>query len=110
MGTELEGMIRPLVFHCIAGLNNLGILFDGKLASCSNVSREFIEGDLRKERIKTVWENRYIRFRDFEWKRIGECTACDQWDFCHGGPMHKRQGSGEMQECLLWQYRRAACG
>jgi len=90
LGTDLEGTVRPFIFHCIAGLNNLGILFDGKLGSCSNIPREFIEGDLRTDRIKDVWENRYRRYRDFGWKRVGDCAECDQWDYCHGGPMHRR--------------------
>jgi radical SAM protein with 4Fe4S-binding SPASM domain len=88
LGKELEGTVRPFIFHCIAGINNLGILYDGKLASCSNISREFIEGDLRIENIKDVWENRYQRYRNFEWKKTGLCVDCAEWDYCHGGPMH----------------------
>jgi radical SAM protein with 4Fe4S-binding SPASM domain len=92
LGKEYEGLVRPFIFHCIAGINNLGILYDGKLASCSNIPREFIEGDLRHERIKDVWENRYQRYRDPEWKRTGICAGCSEWDFCHGGPMHLQRG------------------
>lgn len=90
LGTEIEGTLRPFIFHCIAGINNLGILYDGKLAACNNIPRDFIEGDLRKERIKTVWEMKYQRYRNFEWKKVGQCANCDQWDYCHGGPMHLR--------------------
>ncbi len=99
-GCELEGTIRPFIFHCIAGINNLGILFDGKLASCSNISRDFIEGDFRKERIKEVWENRYRRYRDFEWKKTSECVNCDQWNYCQGGPMHLRLSNRKMIDCI----------
>jgi radical SAM protein with 4Fe4S-binding SPASM domain len=88
LGMELEGAVRPFIFHCIAGITNLGILHDGKLASCSNISRQFIEGDCRKEQIKMVWDTRYQRYRDFAWKRTGDCARCDQWCYCHGGPMH----------------------
>lgn len=101
LGTELEGQLRPFIFHCIAGLNNLGILYDGKLASCSNISREFTQGDLRVDDIKDIWEKRYQPFRDHEWKRTGECTDCNQWKYCHGGPMHKRTPSGEMINCIF---------
>jgi radical SAM protein with 4Fe4S-binding SPASM domain len=90
LGKELEGTVRPFIFHCIAGINNLGILYDGKLASCSNISREFIEGDLRKDNIKDVWESRYHKYRNFGWKRTDPCVTCEDWDFCHGGPMHKQ--------------------
>jgi len=106
LGTDLEGTVRPFIFHCIAGLNNLGILCDGKLGSCSNIPREFIEGDLRRDRIIEVWENRYRRYRDFEWKRTGECSQCDQWDFCHGGPMHKRLACGQVDHCLYLTARK----
>jgi radical SAM protein with 4Fe4S-binding SPASM domain len=101
MGRELEGRFRPMIFHCIAGIINLGILYDGKLASCSNIPREFIEGDLRTERIKTVWDTRYQRYREFEWKRTGECVECGEWEYCHGGPMHKRSQFGSVTHSVL---------
>lgn len=100
LGTELEGRVRPFIFHCIAGLNNLGILYDGKLGSCSNISREFIEGDLRAEQIKDVWENRYQRYRDREWMKTGECIDCDQWEYCHGGAMHMYSTDGNRLGCI----------
>ena len=87
-GKDLEGTFRPFIFHCIAGINNLGILYDGKIASCSNISRDFIEGDARVDNIKEIWDNGFARFRNREWKRVGKCTDCKDWDFCHGGPMH----------------------
>ncbi|MFC1648826.1 radical SAM protein [Nanoarchaeota archaeon] len=103
LGQELEGMIRPYIFHCIAGINNLGILFDGKIAACSNIPREegSIEGDLRKERIIDIWENRYQKHRNFDWKKQDECKTCSEWDYCHGGPMHKRLKDGKMTDCLF---------
>lgn len=100
LGTELEGRVRPFIFHCIAGLNNLGILYDGKLGSCSNISRDLIQGDLRSERIKDVWESRYKPFRKTEWRKTGPCKQCIEWDFCHGGPMHKRLSSRTLSDCL----------
>jgi len=100
LGKELEGMIRPFIFHCIAGITNLGILYDGKLAACNNISRDFTEGDLRKERIKDVWENRYQRYRNFDWKKVGICANCDQWEYCHGGPMHLRLPQGKIMYCI----------
>ncbi|MFA5967348.1 MAG: radical SAM protein [Patescibacteria group bacterium] len=104
LGCELEGTFRPYFFHCIAGLNNLGILHDGKLASCSNISREFVQGDLRQERIKDVWDNRYQKFRVFDWKKTGPCVDCSEWPYCHGGPMHKRKLDGELLECLYQRF------
>lgn len=101
MGKNLEGMFRPFIFHCIAGLNNLGLLYDGKIASCSNISREFIEGDLRRESIKEVWEKKYQRYRNPELRRKTECRFCDDWDFCHGGPMHLLKSAQVHSLCRL---------
>ncbi|MBR9691454.1 radical SAM protein [Candidatus Woesearchaeota archaeon] len=101
LGKDLEGLVRPFIFHCVAGINNLGMLYDGKLAACSNIPREFgFEGDLRKDRIKDVWDNKYQRYRNFEWKKTGDCQDCGEWDYCHGGPMHKRSINGSMTDCL----------
>ena len=101
LGKELEGLVRPFIFHCVAGINNLGILYDGKLAACSNIPREFgFEGDLRTDRIKDVWDNQYRGHRTFEWKKEGDCQGCGEWDYCHGGPLHKRSADGSMTDCL----------
>jgi len=100
LGIELEGKVRPYIWHCIAGINLLGILYDGSIASCSNIPREFVEGNVRTDDILEVWNNKYQRFRNFEWKKNGECINCDQWNFCQGGPMHKRQTTGHMLNCI----------
>jgi radical SAM protein with 4Fe4S-binding SPASM domain len=97
-GKELEGTFRPFVFHCIAGLNNLGILYDGKVASCSNIPRKFIEGDLRKEKIREIWNSRYQSYRNREWLKNNKCIDCGDWDYCHGGPMHLVHSD---KECYL---------
>lgn len=104
LGVELEGKVRPYIWHCIAGVNLLGILYDGSIASCSNISRDFIEGNVRTDDIFDVWQNRYHRFRNFDWKKNGDCIDCDQWDFCQGGPMHKRLLNGTMLNCIFKMY------
>ncbi|MBN2131470.1 MAG: radical SAM protein [Sedimentisphaerales bacterium] len=109
LGKELEGTLRPMIFHCIAGITNLGILYDGKLASCSNIPREFIEGDLRTESIKDVWENRYRRYRDPSWRRMGQCADCYEWDYCHGGPMHRCLPSGQTLHCIYHSLLPSTC-
>lgn len=87
-GKDLEGTFRPFIFHCIAGINNLGILYDGKLGSCSNIPREFIQGDLRNESIKQVWDTRYQQYRNRNWLKKRQCKDCEDWDYCHGGAFH----------------------
>jgi len=103
LGTELEGQVRPFIFHCIAGLNNLGILFDGKLGSCSNISRDFIQGDLRTDKIIEVWKRKYMQYREKNWLKRGVCQICKEWNYCHGGPMHKRLINGSLDSCVFLQ-------
>ncbi|MFC1682368.1 radical SAM protein [Nanoarchaeota archaeon] len=101
LGKDLEGLVRPFIFHCVAGINNLGILYDGKLAACSNIPREFgFEGDLKKDRIKDVWDNKYQRYRNLDWKKTEDCQSCGEWDYCHGGPMHKMKPDSSRTDCL----------
>ena len=100
LGRRLEGTVRPMIFHCIAGIVNLGILHDGKLAACSNISRSFVEGDLRQNRILDVWNDGYRRYRDSAWRHNGECASCDEWNFCHGGPMHAVTIAGRTHVCI----------
>lgn len=101
-GRDLEATFRPFIFHCVAGINNLGILYDGKIAACSNIPREFgFEGDLRAgDKIKDIWENKYQKYRNFDWKKTGECKTCEEWNYCHGGPMHKMKSDRTRTNCL----------
>lgn len=95
-GKELEGLIRPYIWHCIAGINTLGIHYDGSIAACNNINPFFLEGNIRNDNIKDVWEKRYERFRKYDWKKNGECLDCPDWDLCHGGDMHRRRPDGTM--------------
>jgi len=104
LGTELEGLVRPFIFHCIAGITNLGILYDGKLGGCNNIPREFVEGEIRTQRIVDVWEERYRRYRSLGCRKTGACAVCDEWKSCHGGPMHLRAADRGSYHCLHTLY------
>lgn len=104
LGIELEGKVRPYIWHCVAGINLLGIMYDGGIGSCSNIPRYYNQGNIRNDDVFEVWENRFYEFRNFEWKKNGDCVGCDQWEFCHGGPMHKRLSDGKMLNCIYKTY------
>jgi radical SAM protein with 4Fe4S-binding SPASM domain len=107
LGIDLEGRVRPYIWHCVAGINLLGILYDGSIASCSNIPRDFTEGNVRTDDILDVWKNRFEKYRNREWKKVGDCTDCDQWEYCQGGPMHKRLPDGTMLNCIFLKYSNA---
>ena len=103
-GKELEGLIRPYIWHCIAGITVMSILADGSIAACNNIPRHYIQGNIRTDNIRDVWENRYQPFREFDWKKNGVCSDCPDWYLCHGGDMHLRDENGNMiKECFFCQ-------
>ena len=99
-GFDYEGQVRPYIWKCLAGLNVLGILYDGSIAGCSNIERSYIQGNVKTDRIKDIWDTRYQKFRDTSLRKNGDCAECDQWEFCKGGPMHNRLPDGTMSHCV----------
>lgn len=99
-GKEIEGMIRPYLWHCIAGISMLGIMYDGAIGGCTNISRDFLEGNIKKDNITKVWNNKFQKYRHFDWKKTNECETCSEWNACDGGPMHYRLEDGGMVFCL----------
>ncbi len=88
LGVEFEGKVRDSLFFCPAGINVASILSNGDIGACPNLPRQFIQGNVRKDRFKDVWENGYGMMRELEWKRRGECIQCTWWEFCRGNSMH----------------------
>ena len=88
LGVEYEGKVRDNLFFCPAGINVASILSNGDIGVCPNLPRQFVQGNIRMDRFKDVWENGYRIMRDLEWKRCGACTQCTWWEFCRGNSMH----------------------
>jgi len=109
VGAAFEGRVRESMFFCGAGTRIASVLYDGKAATCLEVRREIgVQGDLRKERLKDVWERRYDWFRgDRSRFRKGPCVSCDQWDWCQGSSLHLREADGELIECIYHRQAQA---
>lgn len=89
VGDDYEGLVRPYLCQCRAGINIGGIRFDGKIGACPEISSYFDQGDILKERFSEVWNNKYQDFRDRSWTRkLGPCQYCDKFKICKGGAMH----------------------
>ncbi len=89
LGDAYEGLVRPYLCQCRAGINIGGIRYDGKIGACPEISQFFDQGDIKKERFSEVWNNRYQDFRDRSWSRkLGPCASCDKYNICHGGALH----------------------
>ena len=109
MGTELEGLARPYIWHCQAGIGTLGIWNDGTIGGCTDIDHGFGEGNVKTDLISDRWENGFQRYRDWSSRRNGVCVSCDQWDWCHGGGMHLRTSQNELLHCpyLIYQLARS---
>jgi radical SAM protein with 4Fe4S-binding SPASM domain len=88
LGTEFEGKVRDALYFCPAGINIASILCNGDIGACPNLPRQFVQGNIRKDRFRDVWETGYGNMRDLEWKHKGPCIGCKWWEFCRGNSMH----------------------
>ena len=90
LGLDYEKEVRKYYFFCRTGINVASILYNGDLFVCPNVPRipRLIQGNIRKDNFKDVWENKYKEFRDKDRTKCEECGKCEQWEFCQGGAFH----------------------
>ncbi|HMK46262.1 MAG TPA: radical SAM protein [Methanocella sp.] len=88
LGPDYEGRVRDHLFYCPAGINIASILHDGSIGACPNLPASLTQGNIRTDRFKDVWRNRFIQFRDFSWKKAGECIDCEWWPYCTGNSLH----------------------
>ncbi|RVU98294.1 SPASM domain-containing protein [Coriobacteriales bacterium OH1046] len=63
---------------------------NGDIGACLGIERrlETIQGNIRHERLRAVWEHRFELFRrDLSDSRT-ECRACEHVRFCRGDAHH----------------------
>jgi radical SAM protein with 4Fe4S-binding SPASM domain len=102
LGEEYEGAVRPYLCRCGAGVTIGGVLYDGRIGACPELSDAFVQGHIDADRFADVWEERYGVFRDRAWARRGPCASCDAFDICRGGAMHLYEGPGsEFSRCFF---------
>jgi len=101
LGNRFEGVVRPYLSQCRAGITTGGILCDGRIGACPELGEAWVQGDIRTERFKEVWNTRYQNLRDRSWTKKGDCGACDHYRQCRGGAMHLYDAPDrELLRCL----------
>lgn len=90
LGLKYEKEVRKHYFYCRTGINIASILFNGDLFVCPNVPRikNLIQGNIKVDNFKDVWENRYKEFRTKDRTKCKTCKKCKFWDYCLGGAYH----------------------
>ncbi|MGD2086397.1 MAG: radical SAM protein [Candidatus Aminicenantes bacterium] len=99
LGSKYEGIVRPYIWHCQAGISTLGIWHDGSIGGCTDIDHFFSEGNVRENSISKIWEDGFKVYRDWSARKNGECSTCNQWEWCHGGPFHLRTPNNDLLNC-----------
>lgn len=88
LGEEYEGLVRPYLCRCGAGVTIGGVMFDGRIGACPELPEAFSQGHVDEDRFEDVWNGRYGVFRDRSWAKRGPCAECGAFEACQGGAMH----------------------
>lgn len=91
---KYEEKVRPVRFFCHAGVNIASVLIDGSICACPNIDRDlFSQGNIYRDNLYEVWENKFQVFRNRSWAKKGTCSRCPQFKNCLGGGMHNWHSS-----------------
>ena len=90
LGLDYEKEVRKYYFYCRTCISIASILYNGDLFVCPNVPRikRFIQGNIRTDNFKDVWDNKYKEFRNKDRTKCEKCSKCEQWEYCLGGAFH----------------------
>lgn len=92
---EYEKEVRDHFFFCKAGIHIASVLADGSIAACPNLRKNFIQGNIYKDDLANVWNNRYQIYRNRQWTKTGKCASCRDYRYCEGSGMHLWNEHGE---------------
>jgi radical SAM protein with 4Fe4S-binding SPASM domain len=108
VGNRFEGIVRPFLAQCRAGITTGGIRANGSIGACPELGDGFAQGDIRTERFRDVWQTRYQVFRQRDWTQRGRCASCEHHPRCNGGSLHLYPTpEAELLRCLYWMAREA---
>ena len=85
---EWESKVREEPYFCRAGISIGSVLCDGAISACPNISRSLVQGNIRKDDFKTIWDKRFQVFRDRRWLKQGPCADCKLFNRCQGNSLH----------------------
>ena len=89
LGTDMEREVRQWYFLCNAGVYTASIMYNGDIGACLDVERrpELIQGNIRKDNLKEVWENKFEVFRN-DFRKTGPCADCKYYEYCNSDSFH----------------------
>ena len=90
LGLEYEAEVREWYWLCNAGVYTASVMANGDIGACLDIERrpETIQGNIRRDRLRNVWEQRFELFRHDLSDSCAECRACEHARFCRGDAHH----------------------
>jgi radical SAM protein with 4Fe4S-binding SPASM domain len=90
LGPAWERELRDWYWLCNAGIYTASIMANGDIGACLDIERrpETIQGNIRRDRFKDVWENRFELFRRDLSEGSSFCQGCEHADHCRGDAHH----------------------
>lgn len=96
-----EREVRDTYFYCHAGIEVASILCDGSISGCTSIRSHMYQGNIYKDSLWDVWENRFAPYRDRRWTRKGQCAKCKVYRYCEGNGLHLYDDDGNLLSCSL---------
>ncbi len=94
-----EGKVRDYPFRCQAGFNTASVMSNGDISGCLSIRSAYTQGNIYRDSFWEVWSSRFDKYRNHEWMRTGECSACEVFSQCKGNGMHLRNDDGSLIMC-----------
>lgn len=101
-----ELSFRDHSFQCIAGTQLASVLANGDIFVCSDVPKvpSLIQGNVRRDNLVDVWENKFTFFRDPNSRRKGKCGECPYYTNCRGDSLHTWDFEAEAPKFCMRDY------
>ena len=94
-----ELQVRDQLFYCRAGIEVASVLCDGSISGCTSIRSNFHQGNIYRDNLWDVWQNRFEQYRDRSWTRKGQCADCKVYHYCEGSGMHLYDGDENLLFC-----------
>ena len=90
LGLDYEVEVRDWYWLCNAGVHTASIMCNGDIGACLDIERnpKVIQGNIRTDRFRDVWEKRFEIFRRDRTGDSGKCRSCGHKRFCRGDACH----------------------
>lgn len=96
-----ERKVRDQYYFCRAGIEVASILCDGSISGCTSIRSNLHQGNIYRDSLWEVWNNRFQPYRDRSWTRKGQCASCKQWRYCEGNGLHLYDDDRNLLSCSL---------